>query len=90
MPSLRPITNQFGASAPRQEWVLVTNKNASVYAPPLQKAPTYTQQHGLAMSASASVLDTANRHTQKQRNERYIQYRYNSHFQKKKAQQLKK
>ena len=77
MPKILAVTAQFGARSScnnSQQYILVTNKNASLTATAVVSPATY---HQLTGSASQSVLDVATAHTQKQRLQRYAQFRQN-------------
>ena len=76
MPKILAVTAQLGArsSSNSQQYILVTNKNASLTATAVVSPATHQQLTG---SASQSVLDVATAHTQKQRLQRYAQFRQN-------------
>jgi len=76
MSATHSVTNQFGGSGGGQtRYILVADKNASPYTPPLHALATPYQLHG---SVSDPVLSLATSHTFKQRMQRHAEHRQNS------------
>lgn len=79
MPKIAAVSTQLGYRAPTQatQYILVANKAASTTTAPVQPPPTQHQLHG---SVSQSILELATAHTQKQRLQRYAQFRQERKF----------
>jgi hypothetical protein len=88
MPKITALTTQLGARTPTQttQYILVANKYANRTARPVQPPATQQQLHG---TVSQSILEVATAHTQKQRLQRYAQFRQERRYRKDNKQPTK-
>jgi hypothetical protein len=86
MRKTQSVTTQLGARAASQpvQYILVANKAASTTTPPVQPTATPQQLHN---SVSDPILALATAHTQKQRLQRYAQFRLDQKFRRRVAPQ---
>lgn len=77
MTATHSVTSQLGGSGGQAKYILVADKHASPYTPPLHALATPYQLHG---SVSDPVLSLATSHTFKQRMQRHAEHRQNSRY----------
>lgn len=75
MSATHAVTSQLGARGGQAKYILVADKHASPYTPPLHSLATPYQLHG---SVSDPLLHLATSHTFKQRMQRHAEHRQNS------------